>query len=955
MNRHKVIALMMGGAGQCRGDYQGQLRAGVEQFCREANIDLWVYAGRSDWRTRDSARGLVYDLVAPDRIDGIILAGGTIATFVGLQEVCARVRERCPVPICSAGYRLDGTPSIVVDNGAGMGRVVEHLTRHHRRRHFAFIAGPQGHEESEARLSAAREVLVREGIGLPADAVVYGNFSPESGMLAMRELLQRLKTIDVVIAANDDMGAGALDALSEQGRRCPEDVALVGFDDVLSAWMSTPSMTTVRQPVFEMGMQAAEWLAAAWRGETLPALMTLPTEPVLRESCGCDPLEGLGPRSRRSGARAEPGETKDELAALLRGTLGDARQSAAWADRLSQALDSERSGQSGLFRKVLQKLLDELHPDAQLFDVQRAISHLRGLHTDLEGADLSGLFHQALMQIGYTMDRREMHRRLQQGFLTEELRISRKRLATSLSFDCLRDVLLQEFPRFSVRNAIVSIYPPADFENLIPLACLIEGTPFPLDAVPFPAYKLKPDGVPQASQCTSLVVMPLDFEKEPQGIAMVELPIEETYPVFREEIANAIKTVRLHEMLMQQQERLKLQAQIENQATAERLRSLSLIAGGVAHDLNNALGPLLALPDAIRQELAMNARALPEHLTDLDTMRDAAQHAAHTIRDLLTLGRSIDAPRRTMDINRVLVHGRRGFSQLAERTPGVRIRLLAAESPLFVRVSHEHLVRAVSNLVANAADAMTGPGEIFIRVLERTPTERLMGIEPVEPGRYAVIEVEDSGCGIPDENLPHVFEPFFSSKSQTARGGTGLGLAIVHQVVRQCGGYVQVRSRVGVGTTFGLYLPIAADEVASQSSPPAPPVGGNERVLVVDDERVQLRTAQRVLRQLGYRVSTAESGMAAVALFEQNLADDPFSLVILDIMMPGSLNGLATLERLRISRPGQKALFATGYAPEQLARESGDASTPWLAKPYTAAALAIAVRNALEIPRPAQP
>lgn len=119
-------------------------------------------------------------------------------------------------------------------------------------------------------------------------------------------------------------------------------------------------------------------------------------------------------------------------------------------------------------------------------------------------------------------------------------------------------------------------------------------------------------------------------------------------------------------------------------------------------------------------------------------------------------------------------------------------------------------------------------------------------------------------------------------------------------------------------------------------------------MLVVDDERVQLRTAQRVLRQLGYRVSTAESGSEAIGLFEQNLREDPFQLVILDMLMPGSLNGLATLKQLRKREPLQKVLLASGYAPEQMSREAAENGVLWLGKPYTAEGLACAVRAALE-------
>ncbi len=952
MKRRKVIALLMANAG-LRDDYQGVMRSGIEKRCIQAGVDLWVYAGRSDWRDCGPAQSMVFELVSTDRVDGIIVVGSVIGCPAELQALHARLWQRCPVPIISVGTRLDGIASISIDNGIGMARVVNHLASHHRYRNFAFIAGPMGHEESEERLDATRGALARLGIELPAEAVVYGNFSPESGAAGVRQLLERRVLMDAVVAANDNMAVGALEVLVAQGRQCPGDIAIAGFDDTPISRMSTPSITTVRQPVFQLGALAADWIMAEWRGEAHPQLATLPTEALFRESCGCDPLFGSRQSPSEHPGAGNATQPLGGIAALLDSVVDDERQSADWANRLWIAVNAEHTGQAGALRKVIQDLLEEVpRPDVQLFELQRVVRYLYTTCAErFQETNLDRVFHSASIQIADTMYRREMRRRLQDGFLMEELRLSWERLATSLSFESLRAVLVRDLPRFSVRNAVISVYTPGDTETLLPLACLVDGAAVALDSVPFPARQLTPDAAPLPADRCSFAVMPLTFEWEPLGVALLELPLKEIYQVLREQIGSAVKTVRLHETLMQQQERLKLQAQTEKEATAERLRSMSLIAGGVAHDLNNALGPLLALPDAIRQDLVSAVTNLPEHiLGDLDTLQDAAQHAASTIRDLLTLGRAIDIPKRILELNRILNGGRRGLSQLTERTKGARFILVATDKPLLVHVSRDHLLRAVSNLVVNAADAMSGPGDIVVRILERKLAGRLDGFEPVEPGHYAVIEVQDCGCGIPKENLPRVLEPFFSSKAQTVRGGTGLGLAIVHQVVKQSGGYVQVCSQLGLGTTFALYLPLVTQGQAAESVSPTNNVGGSERILVVDDERVQLRTAQRILSQLGYQVATAESGAAGFNLYQQCLDHEPFHLVILDMNMPGSLNGLQTLEQLRKLRPSQRAIFATGNGIEIMDHTLDSGHTHWLGKPYTAAELASAVRTAMDVP-----
>jgi two-component system cell cycle sensor histidine kinase/response regulator CckA len=170
----------------------------------------------------------------------------------------------------------------------------------------------------------------------------------------------------------------------------------------------------------------------------------------------------------------------------------------------------------------------------------------------------------------------------------------------------------------------------------------------------------------------------------------------------------------------------------------------------------------------------------------------------------------------------------------------------------------------------------------------------------------------------------------------------------VQRIVKDCSGYLHVQSRVGQGTTFGLYFPVHEGERCQLSGKPPPVLRGSERVLVVDDDVVQLRTARRVLAQLGYSVTTVDSGESALELCGGNNVVARFDLVIVDMVMRGDLNGVATVERLRQTTPDQKALIVSGFAPEQMESLAHDRGLRWLAKPYTTAQLASAVRAALD-------
>jgi two-component system cell cycle sensor histidine kinase/response regulator CckA len=193
--------------------------------------------------------------------------------------------------------------------------------------------------------------------------------------------------------------------------------------------------------------------------------------------------------------------------------------------------------------------------------------------------------------------------------------------------------------------------------------------------------------------------------------------------------------------------------------------------------------------------------------------------------------------------------------------------------------------------------------------------------------------VADRGCGIDAEELHRVFEPFFSKKPTGESSGTGLGLAIVQSVVKEHQGYIDVTSTPQVGTTFTLYFPLVTPP-QPPPTPRPPPARGNAKVLVVDDDPIQQRTFRRVLTGLGYTVETRSNGAEAIALFPAGV-ERPFDLVLVDMLLGGSLDGLEVVERIRERFPDQKVIIASGHAPPPRVEAALAQGLPWLAKPYT--------------------
>jgi CheY-like chemotaxis protein len=214
----------------------------------------------------------------------------------------------------------------------------------------------------------------------------------------------------------------------------------------------------------------------------------------------------------------------------------------------------------------------------------------------------------------------------------------------------------------------------------------------------------------------------------------------------------------------------------------------------------------------------------------------------------------------------------------------------------------------------------------------------------VDAGQYAVVTVSDTGHGMLPEDLSRVFEPFFSKKRDGERSGSGLGLAIVHGVVKEHQGFVDVHSEVGLGTTFTLYLP-SSDEAAHSEQPPSFAPRGTAKILMVDDDPIQLRTGRRVLMHLGYEVTTLSSGREALALLQSNSGEGccGFDLLILDMLLNEDRDGLEVLERVQELFPGQKAILVSGHAPGERAERAAGHGVKWLSKPFTVESLAQAV------------
>ena len=374
------------------------------------------------------------------------------------------------------------------------------------------------------------------------------------------------------------------------------------------------------------------------------------------------------------------------------------------------------------------------------------------------------------------------------------------------------------------------------------------------------------------------------------------------------------------------------------------MEALGLMASGVAHDLNNVLSGTVSYPDLMLLELEQDTPIYKR----LIKIRDSGRKAAEIVQDLLTLARRGVVQQVVLDLNALIEQYLASPEHIKLRTghPDVRVEVSLAPDLLRLKGSPVHLQKTVMNLVANAAEAQPGGGVIRIGTENRYIDMPLRGYDRIEAGDYVVLTVADEGIGIPESDLEHIFEPFFSKKT-LGRSGTGLGMAVVWGAVQDHQGYINVSTAEGRGTLFELYFPATRDELGK-------PLaidnlddyrGSGQTILLVDDSGEQRELAKAMLDQLGYRTSTATSGEEALQL----LSGQEFSLLILDMIMGTGLDGLDTYRQALARNPGQKAIIVSGYAATdrvQTAMQLG--VRRFVKKPYTLQRLAEAVWEALQ-------
>jgi CheY-like chemotaxis protein len=373
------------------------------------------------------------------------------------------------------------------------------------------------------------------------------------------------------------------------------------------------------------------------------------------------------------------------------------------------------------------------------------------------------------------------------------------------------------------------------------------------------------------------------------------------------------------------------------------MEALGLLAGGVAHDLNNVLSGIVSYPDLILMDLPPESPLAASVMT----IKDSGIKAAAIVQDLLTLARRGVTAFEVLNLNDIVTDVIRSpeHQKLVAYHPDVDFEIHCEADLPDMEGSPVHLKKTILNLLSNAAEAQPGGGMVRISTESRYMDKPLTGYDKVAEGEYVLLRFEDHGHGIAEEDLARIFEPLYTKKV-LGRSGTGLGMAVVWGTVQDHKGYIDIQSEENRRTVFELYFPMTRKARPDHQTSARDAIRGrNETILVVDDIQEQRKIASLILGRLNYVVTTAFSGEKALAFLKENTVD----LVILDMIMEPGLDGLETFQEIMKINPEQKVMIASGYAETErvkIALERGVGQ--YIKKPYTMEKIGTAVRNELD-------
>ncbi|MBN2117302.1 MAG: substrate-binding domain-containing protein [Anaerolineales bacterium] len=756
-------------------------------------------------------RNAIFDLASHKCLDGLITWASTLGGVLGPAEIRSFHQRYQPLPMVSLAQFMEGMPTVSVDNYLGMRALLAHLIEEHGFRRLAFIRGPEEHYYAQERFRAYLDSL--QTLHLPLVPELITRPLPwESGVEAIEILLDERglkpgRDFQAVVTVSDMMALWAMKTLQTRGFDVPADVAVTGFNNSIEERLATPPLTTIDLPFYEQASKAMDVLVQQLSGESVPALITLPSKLVVRQSCGC-PSAAIALASASPAQRAGKGKRKRKPEDIRAGCIAEMgaaiglspQKADEWLGPLFDTFIHDIQEASHRFLSALNNVLDQVTRSGQdILRWQNAVSILR--HSALQYVSSSERTHvevlisQARVVVEEAVQRSHAYLQWQTDREAENLREINRALLTTFDARQLSDVLAERLSSLGIPSVYLVTYEqPTDAE--VPEYARLrlahtdqKSAALEQDGLRFLTYQvIPPDFLPQGRRY-SLVVEPLYFQDKSLGYVVFEIGPRDgnLYELLRNNLSSAQQGAALFQEI--QQARLAAEK-------ADRIKTRLL--ANVSHEMRTPLNIIMGYTQNALQTPGKEGGKLSSALrSDLLQIQSNAEHQLRVINDLLDLSRAeideLDLSLELLDPHQLLMEA---FHSLADQASSGELqwKISVPERLPQIRADAVRLRQIFLNLLSNARK-YTEDGQITL------------GAEVAPPEIH--FWVTDTGLGIDPEQQERIFEPFVTLEdNRRIAGGIGLGLSITRHLVALHGGRMTLDSRPDQGSTFHIYLPL---------------------------------------------------------------------------------------------------------------------------------------------------
>lgn len=756
-------------------------------------------------------RNAIFDLVNHQYLDGLITWSSSLGGVLGPSEINDFHQRYHPLPMVSLAQFMEGMPTVSVDSYLGMRAILFHLIKEHGFRRLAFIRGPEEHYYAQERYGAYLDTL--QAFNLPLIPELVTRPLPwEAGGEAIEILINERgltpgKDFDAVVAVSDMMAIRAVKTLQAHGFDIPADVAVTGFNNSIEERLATPPLTTVDLPFNEQGAKAMEVLLQRLAGEPVPALITLPSKLVVRQSCGCSSEAiALASFSTSDKLGEKKGEIKfeevrtaciSEMAAAIEVDLEKVK--GCLESVFNAFIQDIEKPSNNLLPTINNALNQAMRMDHDIVRWQNVISVLRRwvlqYFSEPERVAIEALISRARVVVEEAVQRSHAYSQWQADRSAENLREINRALLTTFDVNQLANVLVEKLPALGIPSVYLVTYEqPTDAEVPKYARLLLAYTENKRAVIEpgglrFLTRQVIPHQFFPQDHRYSFVIEPLYFQDKSLGYAVFEVGPQDgnIYELLRNNISSALQGA----MLFQKMQQARLEAE-----KADHIKTRLL--ANVSHEMRTPLNIIIGYTqEALRTPGKYGAELPSELANDLHQIQSNAEHQLRVINDLLDLSRAeideLDLSLELLDPRQLLIDA---FHSLADQStsPHIQWKIQIPERLPQVRADAVRLRQIFLNLLSNAKK-YTQRGEIILSA-------------EVEPPQIH-FWVTDTGLGIDSEQQERIFEPFVTvDDNRRIAGGIGLGLSITRHLVALHGGTMELDSQPNRGSTFHIYLPL---------------------------------------------------------------------------------------------------------------------------------------------------